>query len=114
MTSDYIEALLWSSQDEEDDLTGTQSAEFEAQCESDCETFTLRAEKILERLEEVESWDMAQMGHDFALTRNGHGVGFWDRPEIWGERGGALLTTLSHRFGEVWPYTGDDGQIYSE
>ena len=29
----------------------------------------------------VEPWasDPSQAGHDFALTRNGHGTGFWDR-----------------------------------
>jgi len=25
-----------------------------------------------------------QAGHDFWLTRNGHGTGFWDRSELWG------------------------------
>lgn len=39
-------------------------------------------------------------GHDFWLTRNGHGTGFWDRPEMYGcyaER----FTKVSENFGEV-------------
>jgi len=46
-----------------------------------------------------------QAGHDFWFTRNGHGVGFWDRPEIYGEHYAEMLTTRAHEFGEadtVW------------
>lgn len=32
--------------------------------------------------------DFSQHGHDFALTRNGHGAGFWDRG--YGEAGESL------------------------
>lgn len=49
-----------------------------------------------------------QIGHDFTLTRNGHGVGFWDRGL--GTRGMAL-TDLCKPFGEVSAYVGDDGKI---
>jgi hypothetical protein len=51
-------------------------------------------------------------GHDFWLTRNRHGAGFWDGdwPESWGDR----LTERSHAYGEVDLYVGDDGLIYGE
>lgn len=39
-----------------------------------------------------------QIGHDFALTRNGHGAGFWDRGL--GELGDAL-TAAAKPFDEV-------------
>lgn len=53
---------------------------------------------------------MAQAGHDFALTRNGHGAGFWDGDwPVYGD----LLTKASESFGEIDPYAGDDGLIYS-
>jgi hypothetical protein len=39
----------------------------------------------------------AQVGHDFYLTRNHHGAGFWDRGL--GEMG-ETLTNLSHPYGE--------------
>jgi hypothetical protein len=47
------------------------------------------------------SFDYAQLGRDFWLTRNGHGAGFWDRPEIWGEEESEKLSELASRFGPV-------------
>ena len=43
---------------------------------------------------------LAQAGHDFWLTRNGHGTGFWDRPEIYGHYA-ERFTKVSENFGEV-------------
>lgn len=48
-------------------------------------------------------------GHDFWLTRCGHGVGFWDRGV--GETG-ERLTRAAEKFGNVDLYVGDDGKIY--
>jgi hypothetical protein len=45
---------------------------------------------------------LKQAGHDFWLTRNGHGTGFWDRPEIYGEDRSRILTALSITAGEVY------------
>jgi len=44
-----------------------------------------------------------QAGHDFWFTRNGHGVGFWAKPEIYGEYSSNLLTRKAEAFGEVFP-----------
>ena len=52
-----------------------------------------------------------QIGHDFWLTRNGHGTGFWDRGL---DDQGDALTTLCKIFGEQDAYEGDDGLIYLE
>jgi len=41
-----------------------------------------------------------QAGHDFWLTRNGHGAGFWDRVEVWGEENKNKLSKLCEEFGE--------------
>jgi hypothetical protein len=51
-----------------------------------------------------------QAGHDFWLTRNRHGVGFWDR-----DLGtlGELLTEKAHKFGSVGTYV-DNGLLYYE
>ncbi len=50
-----------------------------------------------------------QFGHDLWLTRNRHGVGFWDR----GLGGlGEQLTHHAHTMGERYAYTGDDGLVY--
>jgi hypothetical protein len=51
----------------------------------------------------------AQIGHDFWLTRNRHGAGFWDRGL--GDLGDKL-TAAAHTYGESNLYVGDDGQVY--
>lgn len=53
------------------------------------------------------AWDIA--GHDFWLTRAGHGAGYWDRGL---EELGARLTAAAKAYGNVDPYIADDGQIY--
>ncbi len=52
------------------------------------------------------------MMHDLWFTRNRHGVGFWDRPEKWGEENAEVLTRCAHCMGELWTYVGDDGLVY--
>ena len=48
-------------------------------------------------------------GHDFWLTRNSHGAGFWDRDlgEV-----GEQLTVAAHNMGGSDIYPGDDGSLY--
>ena len=59
-------------------------------------------------------WRDDQAGHDLFLTRNGHGVGFWDRQfnelstEI-GER----LSEAAKEMGMQGFYLGDDNIVYS-
>ena len=52
-------------------------------------------------------WECA--GHDFWLTRNGHGVGYWDR--CLGELG-QRLTAASKTYGCVDLYLGNDELVY--
>lgn len=53
---------------------------------------------------EGDEWDYA--AHDFILTRNHHGAGFWDGDWCapWGER----LTALAHTFPQLESYFDDD------
>jgi len=53
----------------------------------------------------------AQAGHDFWLTRTGHGAGFWDGD--W-PISGEVLTRSSEAFQALYLYIGDNGSIYSE
>lgn len=59
-----------------------------------------------------EPYDMTRAGHDFWFTRNGHGVGFWDRDL--GDVGEKLSAACGWRttFGEVSVYLGEDGKVY--
>ena len=53
----------------------------------------------------------AQNGHDFWLTRERHGAGFWDRgyPRQLGQR----LTDAAHAYGSLELYVGDDDLVYA-
>jgi hypothetical protein len=79
------------------------SAELIASSEADCAEFQAA------NAEDLADLDMVQAGHDFWLTRNGHGAGFWDRGlgDV-----GDRLTDAAHVYGSVDLYVGDDGLIY--
>ena len=78
----------------------------------DCRKFQADNAEILAQVSypKNDSTDMSHAGHDFWLTRNRHGAGFWDGdlPEDIGEK----LTSASKAFGEFNLYIGDDGLIY--
>jgi hypothetical protein len=109
--SSYVETMFWSSIDDDtgepmDSLYSVEDLHPETleQIRKDCAEF----QKILETLEinETES----KIAHDFWLTRNRHGAGFWDGdyPKKLGEE----LTKISQGFGELCLYRGDDGKLY--
>lgn len=120
----YIVCALWSSTgpDEEphkcehlDDLFDSGDlapATFE-QMRADCKDFIESNKPDLALYDEQmgnRQWSGSERaGHDFWLTRNGHGVGFWDRGL--GELGDRL-TDAANSYGEVFIYPGDDGKIY--
>lgn len=113
-THAYIEAALWSSMDESDEQGGEPldanygiddiAPETLASILDDCKAFQeAHADDIGGELERA--------GHDFWLTRNGHGAGFWDGD--WDDDIGQRLTDASDVYGSVDLYVGDDGLIYS-
>lgn len=127
-TRAYIDCALWSSSIEEDYAnawnlkhgedfapdTSMQSFGFTiddiapvalAQIEEDCAAFQIA------NASDLEAVDLMQAGHDFWLTRNRHGAGFWDGD--WPEPAATRLTESSYAFGEIDLYIGDDERIYS-
>lgn len=112
----YIETALWSSYDNANDQGGepldkNYSAKdlapmALAKMSADCVAFVGQAGDLLD---EFGRGGVTRAGHDFWLTRNGHGAGFWDGD--WPD-GGDKLTELSKQFGEVDLYVGDDGRLY--
>lgn len=108
-TRAYILCALWSSCDDTDRPlddnydAGDIAPESLVRIETECRKFQDENATDLE--------NPAQDGHDFWLTRNGHGAGFWDRG--YGERG-ERLTKAAHAAGSSYLYVGDDGQIHSE
>jgi hypothetical protein len=51
-------------------------------------------------------------GHDFWLSRNGHGAGFFDRDNV-PEDTRDKLQDAAKLFSDVGLYIGDDGKIYA-
>lgn len=107
----YIECALWSSTDYEsnplDDNYGPEDLHETALAEmkTDVEAFTTDNAALLQE----SGLSDEQIGHDFWLTRNGHGAGFWDRGlGAIGER----LTEASHSYGSCDIYVGDDGKLH--
>jgi hypothetical protein len=121
----YITCALWSSTDESDESGGEpMDANYGPDDIDDASLQALQSEasdffsQYYLELDEYaheyqpaggyDPWECA--GHDFWLTRNGHGAGFWDRGlgEL-GER----LTRASKAYGSCDLYVGDDGKVYA-
>lgn len=128
MLDGYITCALWSTNDESrddggdplDDNYGPEHlAEYTLdRMRVDCERFARENENTLRAAFDApggvnggagRSWSNA--GHDFWLTRNRHGCGFWETPD-WPEREGQVLTKAADAFGEFYLYVGDDGMIH--
>lgn len=108
--SAYLECALWASHDEDGE-------NFAIYTESDIDSKS-RDEARQECYDFIEAnkWDLladgnaGQHGHDFWLTRNRHGAGFWDRG--YADRLGDRLTSAAHVYGEANVYLGDNGKLY--
>lgn len=78
------------------------------QAEHDCKKFIRLAGTYL-----FATGEYSQAGHDFWLTRNGHGTGFWDRDaETYGGTiNNTALTRIAEKFGNVVVLVGRDGRV---
>jgi len=110
-TTAYLEALFFASTDDNgqplDRNYGPRdmAPESMAQVVSECAAFQAAHGADIESGRGYE-----HAGHDFFLTRNGHGAGFWDGD--WPDAVGERLTVAAKSFGESDPYVGDDGAVY--
>lgn len=119
MVGAYVECALWSStynptpelgerdydepMDGAFDLSDIAPESLDSML-ADCEAFAVDNASDLEG-----NWTAEQAGHDFWLTRNGHGAGFWDRGKgAVGDR----LSDAAHAYGSSDLYVGDDGNVY--
>ena len=106
----YAVCALWSSTDEAghplddgrdlSDLTEGVVRQMREDCNDfiDANPATLRSCGL----------SIEQMGHDFWLTRNGHGAGYWDRGI---GRDGETLSKAAKVYGSFSLYLGDDGKV---
>jgi hypothetical protein len=126
MLQGYIVCALWSTHDDVADPEGAGpmldenygpediSDGLRRDMREDCQEFyNANFDDIMAyaALMHRSEWTGAEMaGHDFWLTRNHHGAGFWDRGlGDLGER----LTVACKPYGEVYIGANDDGKIYS-
>jgi hypothetical protein len=110
LVQSYLITALWSSTDDNgqplddnysiDDL----SKEILKRAEKDTSSFIEKAGHLL------NGYSLETAMHDFWLTRNGHGAGFWDGD--YEDSIGEKLTELSKEFGEINLYVGDDSKLY--
>lgn len=108
-TRAYLEAALWvndptpgSGEEYQADLSIVPD-EYAREAEADCLRFQADNAADLAR-----AGDDAQNGHDFYLTRNGHGAGYWDRG--YGDVGDRL-SKAARAYGETdgdWVLFADD------
>ena len=122
----YIGAALWSSHDDDGEPLDSRfdisdlAPKTRKRMEADCAKFYSKMHKHIHCLGAplASDWDgpiagreAAQAGHDFWLTRCGHGAGFWDGD--WPEPHATALDDAATSFGNVDLYVGDDGLIYA-
>ena len=109
----YIECALWSSVDDDGEPLdkgcnkGNIAPDTLATMRSECEDFISSFSHLLDQCD----LSIDHQGHDFWLTRNRCGAGFWDRGigTI-----GRHLTDAAHSYGSFYLYIGDDGMIYGQ
>lgn len=113
-TLQYLETLLWSSThfEDESDNNGTPFDEnygIEDFSREALELAKTECEQFQENHLELIAHDLEQAGHDFCLTRNRHGAGFWDGD--WEKKAGKILTDASHTWGSVDLYVNSNNEV---
>lgn len=119
-TRGYIECALWSSNDESNEQGGDPlDRNYDASDLAltalrgmirDCAAFCKANDVDLSNAIGVPGYTSAHAGHDFWLTRNHHGAGFWDGdlPQDLGDR----LTKGAQAYREINLYV-YRGRIYA-
>lgn len=108
-TKAYLECALWSSTDEDgdplDSIYGIDDLAPETlrQAIEDCTAFQA------DNAGDLEGIDPSQAGHDFWLSRNGHGAGYHDREH----KAARKLQDAAKAYGGIDLYIGDDCLIWS-
>lgn len=125
----YLETALWSSSDWDNMDESNNPTPFDENYDYDDFTDEARqrayddCEKFLDMLDEVQIdddrtlFDCAEdiqgfdrIGHDFWLTRNHHGAGFWDGD--YGDYGDILTDIVKQHFNECHVWADGTGKVY--
>ncbi len=114
-TKAYLSTALWSTNDESTPAGGEPlDANYWFE-DISWDTLKLMAREC-RKFQQQNQVDIGnrhtQAGHDFWLTRNHHGCGFWEIPD-WPEEAGKRLTEAADKFGEC-ALVVSRGKIYQE
>lgn len=116
----YLAAMLWSSNDDNDTPLDSahgvedMTAEARERAEVECRAFLYRVGFLITEENFLgarpDGGTLAgYAGHDFWLTRVGHGAGFWDGD--WTNVAGEWMTREAKTFGELNPFVTEDGRV---
>lgn len=126
ITRSFLVTALWSSTDDSDPETGGDHMDANYDLEDiapttiewatrECQAFLAKCGNALcdgVLIRNSSGSTPEQMaGHDFWLTRNGHGAGFGDGD--WADPLDDMLRKLAKTFRQVDLYIGDDGHIHA-
>ena len=104
-TASYLATAAWVTVESGECTDFTKEAK--KQAENDCQQFI---NKVIAKMGESKAMELLTIPgndltylapHDFFLTRNRHGAGFWDNGKIYGEGEALDLTEISHQMKEV-------------
>jgi hypothetical protein len=109
--SSYIECIFFTEYDTINHKSTTDLADESLErIFKDCQSFLHQANARIQADRPSTNCSKAsQGGHDFWLTRNHHGAGFWDGD--W-PRYGDELTAIAQSFPQLNAHIGNDGLIY--
>lgn len=111
-TCGYIECMLWEDCGPDTELGGLTFDDIAPatleKIVADCSKFQRDNTEAL-NASGMCDYDYSRAGHDYWLTRQGHGAGFWDGD--WLEPYATKLTEASKAFGNCDLYKSDDGQL---
>jgi hypothetical protein len=105
----YVEAMFFTNGDTGDDNEhllndlGTErlTRAAVASIAKDCDLFLGSIRQWLDEVEANVNYDEAQAGRDLWFTRQGHGVGYWDRDEL-KKASRTALTMAAKAIGEAY------------
>lgn len=113
LIDDYLAASIWTALDDDGyNMDEYSIHDFDSKARErankDLERFVSECGDLLEKAIETGNYTIDMIGHDYSLSRCGHGTGFWDRGlgEI-----GKRLSNIAHAHGDISVFA-ENGTLY--
>ena len=107
----YLECAEWA--DKPEGSAARFPADSQTRAARDCAAFVQACGPLAERALMARGYSATRFGHDFWLSRSGHGAGFFDRSELDASGLGDALQEKARAFGSVDMYAAR-GWLYFE